>query len=273
MGALGHQRCDVENQPEWDGWIGWGTYRDGGAQEVALWVCKPFNGEPATVGNGTMVALQAKSWRQVDAFHARGVGAHGGSSEGAPGAAPTVQPRLLRSLRARSRWQQTRRRMPGRFTPTSGGTSLARAHPGGRTGGHDRRASDCHGPGHGDGGSCSPGRYPSHILERYTGYYALSVSSVITVTRAGSAVDLVQLPGPPAEIYAQTVASFVYKTLDTRIDFMPNPPIEITTHWCCISKGSIVRGSAHRCRRRHRPSRQPMSERARAAPHEFAGRD
>jgi hypothetical protein len=73
-----------------------------------------------------------------------------------------------------------------------------------------------------------PVELPAAILERYTGYYALSVSSVITVTRAGSRL-MVQLPGqPPAEIYAQTVASFVYQTLDTRIDFMPNPPIEIT---------------------------------------------
>jgi hypothetical protein len=69
---------------------------------------------------------------------------------------------------------------------------------------------------------------PAAILERYTGYYALSASSVITVTRAGSQL-LVQLPGQPAaEIYAETAASFVYKTLDVRIDFMPNPPVEIT---------------------------------------------
>ena len=69
---------------------------------------------------------------------------------------------------------------------------------------------------------------PAAILERYTGYYALSASSVITVTRAGSRL-LVQLPGQPAaEIYAETPASFVCKTLDARIDFMPNPPAEIT---------------------------------------------
>jgi hypothetical protein len=69
---------------------------------------------------------------------------------------------------------------------------------------------------------------PAAILERYTGYYALSASSVITVTRAGSQL-LVQLPGQPAaEISAETAASFVYKTMDVRIDFMPNPPVEIT---------------------------------------------
>ena len=69
---------------------------------------------------------------------------------------------------------------------------------------------------------------PAAILERYTGYYALSASSVITVTRAGSQL-LVQLPGQPAaEIYAETPASFIFKTMDVRIDFMPNPPVEIT---------------------------------------------
>jgi len=91
MGALGHGRCDVEDKPEWDGWIGWGTYRDGGAQEIALWVCQPFDGKPATVGNGTMVALLASSWKQVDAFHAAAL-AHGGSSEGAPGLRPQYNP-------------------------------------------------------------------------------------------------------------------------------------------------------------------------------------
>ena len=50
----------------------------------ALWVCKPYNGAPASVGNGGMVALWASSWAQVDAFHAAAL-AHGGTSEGAPG--------------------------------------------------------------------------------------------------------------------------------------------------------------------------------------------
>lgn len=87
LGALGLARCDVGDETSWDGWIGWGTYRNGGAQELALWLCKPFDGQPATVGNGTMVALQARSWRQVDEFHAAAL-AHGGSSEGAPGLRP-----------------------------------------------------------------------------------------------------------------------------------------------------------------------------------------
>ena len=84
MGTLGHRRCDVSSEAGWDGWAGWGTYKDGGAQEIALWVCKPFNQRPATVGNGTMIAFQAASWRQVEQFHAAAL-AHGGISEGKPG--------------------------------------------------------------------------------------------------------------------------------------------------------------------------------------------
>ena len=49
-----------------------------------LWVCTPFNGAPATAGNGAMVALWAKTWAQVDAFHAAAL-AQGGTSEGEPG--------------------------------------------------------------------------------------------------------------------------------------------------------------------------------------------
>ena len=83
LGALGLSRCDTSTESEWDDWIGWGTYEDGGSREVALWVCLPFNGQPATSGNGTMVALQAKSWKEVEDFHSAAI-AHGGVSEGAP---------------------------------------------------------------------------------------------------------------------------------------------------------------------------------------------
>ncbi|MEI2677639.1 MAG: hypothetical protein V9G29_07105 [Burkholderiaceae bacterium] len=65
MAALGLQRCDTSNEPDWDGWVGWGTYLDAGRVEVALWLCQPFNCQPVSVGNGTMVALAASSWEQV----------------------------------------------------------------------------------------------------------------------------------------------------------------------------------------------------------------
>ena len=91
MATLGLSRCDVSGESGWDGWLGWGTYERHGASEMALWVCRPFNGEPATAGNGTMVGLVATSWAQVDAFHAAAL-ANGGTSEGAPGLRLHYQP-------------------------------------------------------------------------------------------------------------------------------------------------------------------------------------
>lgn len=84
LGALGLKRCDISDESDWEDWVGWGTYEDHGATELALWVCKPFDGSAATVGNGTMVALRAKTWKEVDNFHALAV-LNGGTSEGTPG--------------------------------------------------------------------------------------------------------------------------------------------------------------------------------------------
>ena len=52
-----------------------------------LWVTKPYNEAPATVGNGSMPAFDAPSRAAVDAFHSAGL-AHGGRDEGAPGLRP-----------------------------------------------------------------------------------------------------------------------------------------------------------------------------------------
>ena len=60
--------------------IGWGT----APNQAMFSVMKPFDGQPATVGNGTMIALMAKDAAQVDALHARAL-ALGGTDEGAPG--------------------------------------------------------------------------------------------------------------------------------------------------------------------------------------------
>lgn len=49
-----------------------------------LAVVKPENGEPATNGNGTMVALAAGSNENVDKLHAKAMEL-GGTDEGAPG--------------------------------------------------------------------------------------------------------------------------------------------------------------------------------------------
>ena len=47
-------------------------------------IIKPFDGKPATVGNGVMIALAASSKAQVDAIHKKAL-ALGGKDEGAPG--------------------------------------------------------------------------------------------------------------------------------------------------------------------------------------------
>jgi catechol 2,3-dioxygenase-like lactoylglutathione lyase family enzyme len=52
-----------------------------------LFVLSPFDRGEATSGNGTHVALLAKSRAEVDAFHAAAL-ANGGSDEGAPGLRP-----------------------------------------------------------------------------------------------------------------------------------------------------------------------------------------
>lgn len=83
LATLGHARC-VTQDDDLTHEIGWGRYADEGRVELALWLCKPFDGQPATAGNGSMVALAAMSRAQVDAFHAAAL-AHGGRSEGAPG--------------------------------------------------------------------------------------------------------------------------------------------------------------------------------------------
>lgn len=63
-----------------DDFVAWATAP--GAPSVS--VTKPFDGQPATVGNGVMVALAMDSTDKVDALHAKAV-ALGGQDEGAPG--------------------------------------------------------------------------------------------------------------------------------------------------------------------------------------------
>jgi catechol 2,3-dioxygenase-like lactoylglutathione lyase family enzyme len=84
LAPLGMQRC-VTGDPEWDlVAAGWGTYEDAGARELGFWVGKPFDQRPASVGNGSMVAFTALTWKAVDAFHAAAL-ANGGTCDGPPG--------------------------------------------------------------------------------------------------------------------------------------------------------------------------------------------
>ncbi|MDO9641417.1 MAG: VOC family protein [Pseudotabrizicola sp.] len=49
-----------------------------------FYVKSPFDGAPASAGNGTMIAFEARSQQQVRALHAAALAA-GGSDEGQPG--------------------------------------------------------------------------------------------------------------------------------------------------------------------------------------------
>ena len=63
-----------------DQFIAWGV-PGGGA---GLGLTKPFDGNPATVGNGVMVALEAKDEAQVQRIYDIAM-ANGGTCEGPPG--------------------------------------------------------------------------------------------------------------------------------------------------------------------------------------------
>ena len=77
MKTLGHERFYTG-----DGIIGYGEPT--GDQ---TFVTSPFDGGPASVGNGTHIAFLAGDRAAVDAFHAAAL-ANGGSDEGAPGPRP-----------------------------------------------------------------------------------------------------------------------------------------------------------------------------------------
>lgn len=59
-------------------------YAADGDTRCRLWIVTPFNRRASSIGNGSMVALEAVSRAAVDAFHEAAL-AHGGIDEGAPG--------------------------------------------------------------------------------------------------------------------------------------------------------------------------------------------
>jgi len=65
---------------ESDRFIAWGT----GMRSPAVAIAKPYDGNPASVGNGVMVALVMDAPEKVDLIHARALEL-GGTDEGAPG--------------------------------------------------------------------------------------------------------------------------------------------------------------------------------------------
>ncbi|UNK79415.1 VOC family protein [Sphingopyxis granuli] len=70
----------VSRMMEFDNFIAWG--KEGGGAGIGL--TRPFDGNPATVGNGVMVALEARDAEQVQRLHAIAL-ANGGTCEGPPG--------------------------------------------------------------------------------------------------------------------------------------------------------------------------------------------
>ena len=75
LGEVGAKRM-MENEQ----FIAWSVRQDA----PGLGVTKPFDKEPATVGNGVMVALQAGSAAQVDALYRKALQL-GATDVGAPG--------------------------------------------------------------------------------------------------------------------------------------------------------------------------------------------
>ncbi|MCV9962942.1 VOC family protein [Pararhizobium sp. BT-229] len=76
LGLKRRKQDDVE--------IGYGAEND---TRCRLWVVTPYDRNAATIGNGSMVALDAGSRADVDAFYKAAL-AHGGTDEGAPGLRP-----------------------------------------------------------------------------------------------------------------------------------------------------------------------------------------
>lgn len=70
----------VGRMMEFDSFIAWGE--PGGGAGIGL--TKPFDGQAATVGNGVMVAFEAKDRDQVQRLYDIAL-ANGGTDEGAPG--------------------------------------------------------------------------------------------------------------------------------------------------------------------------------------------
>jgi len=75
LGALGAKRMYETEQ-----FVAWSA----GEDAPGLGITKPFDGKPATRGNGTMVALEAGSRDQVDALYKLAMEL-GATDEGKPG--------------------------------------------------------------------------------------------------------------------------------------------------------------------------------------------
>ena len=84
LGACGSERKFADG-----GWIGYGPK---GKDSHGVYLCPPFNKQPASAGNGMMIAFQTQSEDAVNAAHRAGL-ASGGTDEGAPGYRPPEKKR------------------------------------------------------------------------------------------------------------------------------------------------------------------------------------
>ena len=75
LGAIGAQRFMTTER-----FVAWAV----GPDKPGFSVARPWDGQPATVGNGVMMAFAVPKPEQVDALHAQAL-ALGASDEGAPG--------------------------------------------------------------------------------------------------------------------------------------------------------------------------------------------
>jgi catechol 2,3-dioxygenase-like lactoylglutathione lyase family enzyme len=78
LAAIGSERKFADG-----GWIGYGPK----SGEPSVFICPPFDGQPARHGNGIMIGFKADSKTAVEAAHQAAL-AHGGTDEGKPGYRP-----------------------------------------------------------------------------------------------------------------------------------------------------------------------------------------
>lgn len=72
--------CGASRIMDMETFILWGT----SLEDSSLALTKPYDGNEATVGNGVMVAIRAKSKEEVDAIYNKAIEL-GGADEGGPG--------------------------------------------------------------------------------------------------------------------------------------------------------------------------------------------
>jgi catechol 2,3-dioxygenase-like lactoylglutathione lyase family enzyme len=78
LGAIGYKRTFFGG-----GWAGYGP----AGEAENLFICPPFDGQPARAGNGIMLGFLAPNREAVEAAYQAGL-ASGGKDEGAPGPRP-----------------------------------------------------------------------------------------------------------------------------------------------------------------------------------------